>query len=156
MSIALVRLDDRLIHGQVVIGWAQPLGIRRIALVDDRVHANEWEQDIYRVGVPPQIAVEFVSVDQAVDRYPEWSESEERVLVLVGDVGHATRLCAAARIDALNVGGVHQAEGRTERLAYVYLTPDEADGLAALASSGVEVTAQAVPSSKIVRLEDLT
>ena len=52
--------------------------------------------------------------------------------------------------------GVHQAEGRTERLAYVYLTEDEASHLTAIATAGVEVTAQAVPSSKAVPLESLT
>lgn len=153
MSIALVRLDDRLIHGQVVMGWAQPLGIRRIALVDDRVSANDWQQDIYRIGVPPEIAVEFVSLDEGAERFSGWVASDERVLVLVGDIDHAARLCAAADIGALNLGGIHQAEGRTERLAYVFLTDQEVGDLQALATRGVDISAQAVPSSKQVPLE---
>ena len=44
MSIALFRIDDRLIHGQVVVGWGQPLELRFIVLVDDEVAGSEWEQ----------------------------------------------------------------------------------------------------------------
>ena len=46
MSIVLVRVDDRLIHGQVVVGWVQALGAQRIVLVDDEVSANAWEREL--------------------------------------------------------------------------------------------------------------
>jgi mannose/fructose/N-acetylgalactosamine-specific phosphotransferase system component IIB len=46
MSIVLCRIDDRLIHGQVVIGWGRPLGIDLIILVDDQVAGTPWEQDL--------------------------------------------------------------------------------------------------------------
>src|SRR5260221_5963480 len=57
MSIALYRLDDRLIHGQVVVGWGKPLNVGFIVLVHDAVRANAWEQELYRMGGPPEIEV---------------------------------------------------------------------------------------------------
>ncbi len=57
MSIALFRIDDRLIHGQVVVGWGQPLHVGFIVLVDDAVRASPWEQDLYRMGVPSDVEV---------------------------------------------------------------------------------------------------
>jgi hypothetical protein len=62
MSIMLCRIDDRLIHGQVVVGWGRPMGINLIILVDDQVAASEWEQELYRMAVAPDIEVRFVSV----------------------------------------------------------------------------------------------
>ena len=53
MPIELYRIDDRLIHGQVVVGWGQPLSLRFIVLVDDEVASSDWEQELYRMGVPP-------------------------------------------------------------------------------------------------------
>ena len=55
MTLALYRIDDRLIHGQVVVGWGQPLNVTFIILVDDEVRGSDWEQDLYRMGVPPEM-----------------------------------------------------------------------------------------------------
>ena len=79
MPIALARIDDRLIHGQVVIGWGVPLGVRLIALVDDDVAANAWEQEIYRMAVPPGVEVEFVTRDAAISSLRRW-EGDPRTL----------------------------------------------------------------------------
>ena len=72
MSLVLYRIDDRLIHGQVVIGWGRPLDVGFVALVDDQVAASDWEQDLYRMGVPPEVEVFFASVIDAVRLAPEW------------------------------------------------------------------------------------
>lgn len=152
-----MRVDDRLIHGQVVVGWARPLGIRRIVLVDDAVRASEWEQQIYRVGVPSDVAVEFASVAEAVAALPTWAQAAEAVLILVGDVETLFRMCTQAPnlVRRVNLGGLHHSDGRSRRADYVYLSANEEALLRQLAGSGVEVTAQALPSSKPLTLEDL-
>ena len=65
MPIVLCRIDDRLIHGQVVLGWGRPLGIERIVLVNDEVAASPWEQDLYRMAVPAEIELRFASIAAA-------------------------------------------------------------------------------------------
>lgn len=156
MTIALVRLDDRLIHGQVVIGWGQPLNARFIVLVDDEVRASPWEQDIYRMGVPAHIDVTFASVVEATRRLPEWRASDQAGILLTGNVDTLAALCAGGGIDQVNIGGVHHRSGRTERLRYVYLTDAEAVQLRRLAESGVKVTAQDVPTARAVPLSEFT
>lgn len=152
MSIALYRLDDRLIHGQVVVGWGQPLSCGFIVLVDDEVRESDWEQDLYRMGVPDAMEVIFASVDEAAARLPEW-EADHRVgIVLMGDIDTAAALAQRTRLRRLNIGGVHHRPGRVERLRYVYLTPDEAAKLRALAARGVDVQAQDVPTARPVPL----
>src|ERR1051325_3089202 len=71
MSIALYRIDDRLIHGQVVVGWGKRLNVGFIVLVDDAVRASTWEQELYRMGVPPDIDVVFASTAEALTCLPE-------------------------------------------------------------------------------------
>ena len=65
MPIVLCRVDDRLVHGQVVIGWGRPLGVEFIVLVDEGVAASPWEQDLYRMAVPPEIEIRFATVAEA-------------------------------------------------------------------------------------------
>ncbi|MEQ1691958.1 MAG: PTS sugar transporter subunit IIB [Gemmatimonas sp.] len=157
MPIALYRIDDRLIHGQVVVGWGQPLELRFIVLVDDEVAASEWEQELYRMGVPPEMRVHFLAVDDAVAALPGFQSDEHAGIVLVGDIGTMTRLVerVAGTIRAVNVGGVHHSPGRTPRLRYVFLTAAEEEGLRAIERLGVEVTAQDVPSTRPVPLDEL-
>jgi D-glucosaminate PTS system EIIB component len=176
MSLVLFRIDDRLIHGQVVVGWGQRLGVAFIVLVDDAVRANVWEQELYRMGVPPAMDVIFASVAEATAHLAEWERDPRPGILLTGDVDTMVAVCeactagragpgargaaatppgegkaapAAAR-PRVNVGGVHAREGRIERLHYVFLSEEEAAKLRALAERGVEVTAQDLPSAKPV------
>ena len=157
MTIALYRIDDRLIHGQVVVGWGQPLELRFIVLVDDEVAASEWEQELYRMGVPPEMSVYFYGVEEAAKALPELQRDERPGIVLVGDVDTMVRLAGRANgtIKTVNVGGVHHSPGRTPRLRYVFLTAAEEDGLQQIEKLGVEVTAQDVPSTRPMPLEEL-
>jgi PTS system mannose-specific IIB component/fructoselysine and glucoselysine-specific PTS system IIB component len=157
MSLALYRIDDRLIHGQVVVGWGQPLDVSFIVLVDDEVRESDWEQDLYRMGVPPHIEVVFASVDEAATQLPAWDTDPRVGILLVGDIDTAAALAARSdQVTRINVGGIHHRAGRTERLRYVYLTEDEAAKLRQLAGRGVEVTAQDVPSARAVPVGEFT
>jgi len=157
MPIELYRIDDRLIHGQVVVGWGQPLELRFIVLVDDEVAASEWEQELYRMGVPPEMSVYFFAVDDAAVALPDLQHDDRPGIVLVGDVETMSRLVSQAHgsIRAVNVGGVHHSPGRTPRLRYVFLTPAEEEGLRTIEKLGAEVTAQDVPSTRPMPLEEL-
>ena len=157
MSLALYRIDDRLIHGQVVVGWGQPLHVSFIVLVDDEVSSSDWEQDLYRMGVPPEIEVVFASVDRAAELFSTW-EADARVgILLVGDIDTAVALAnRIPQVQRFNVGGVHHRAGRKERLRFVYLTDDEAGKLRALAARGVEVSAQDVPTARPVPIGEFT
>jgi len=156
MSVVLVRVDDRLIHGQVVVGWGQALGATHLVLVDDAVAASEWEREIYRMGVPPDMTVDFASVDEAARRIAEWEGTRHRTILVLNDVAAAVQLCRLApQVKRVNLGGVHQGPGRRRRLPYVFMTDDEAGALGELASRGVEVTAQDVPTASAVPIGDL-
>ncbi len=157
MSIVLCRVDDRLVHGQVVVGWGRPLDLNRIVLVDDEVRASAWEQELYRMAAPPEIAVEFVSAAEAASRLAGWQAGRERVLVLVGTIATVAELLhrAPGALPKLNLGGIHSGAGRRERLRYLYLSDEEIVMLRELAREGVEVSAQDVPSSRPVPLKEL-
>lgn len=157
MPIRLCRIDDRLIHGQVVLGWARALGIAHIALVDDEVAASAWEQDLYRMAVPSELTVEFVDTDTGRRRLAEWQAASSAVLILTGNIETMTRLLAgAAHPPAVNLGGIHHRDGRTERLPYLYLSDDELAELRRLRAAGIAVSAEDVPGAGAVRLEALT
>ena len=156
MAILLYRVDDRLVHGQVILGWGRPMGIDFILLVDDQVRESPWEQDLYRMGVPAGIEVIFASGAEAAIAVPRYNEDSRRGIVLAGEIGTITALRrAGVAIPGLNLGGIHHKPGRIERLPYLYLTDEEVKELEALQESGVEVSAQDLPTANPVPLRSL-
>ena len=156
MAIELYRIDDRLIHGQVVVGWGQPLRVGFIVLVDDEVAASEWEQELYRMGVPPEMELYFASVNDAAERLDTWRRDQRPGILLTVDIDTMRRLVERApSIQTVNLGGIHHRAGRAERLRYIYLTSEEERELRALASRGIDVTAQDVPSARPLPLREL-
>ncbi len=148
MTVELVRLDDRLVHGQVVVGWGQALAISLVVLVDDRVRESDWEQELYRVGMPPEMDLQFASVAEAVAGMETWAHSARKTLVLTGDIDSLVRLVEGAAIRRVTIGGVHQQADRRQRLRYVYLSDRESAQLRRLVDCGVELSAQDVPTAK--------
>ena len=156
MAIELFRIDDRLIHGQVVVGWGQPLDLTFIVLVDDEVATSEWEQELYRMGVPPEMEVHFDTVESAAAKLGEYQRDERRGALLTGDIETMTRLVElTGAIDRVNLGGIHHRTGRTQRLRYIFLAPDEEQSLRALAARGVDVSAQDVPAARPLALQEV-
>jgi mannose/fructose/N-acetylgalactosamine-specific phosphotransferase system component IIB len=158
MSIVLCRVDDRLIHGQVVIGWGRPLGINLIILVDDQVATSAWEQELYRMAVTPDIEVRFVTVAQAAGEMAGWEANGKRGLVLTGDLETMAALHRASPklVHKINLGGIHHRPGRRERLPFVYLSDQELKTLQELEADGAVITAQDLPTTSPVSLRGLS
>jgi mannose/fructose/N-acetylgalactosamine-specific phosphotransferase system component IIB len=156
VPVELYRIDDRLIHGQVVVGWGQPLDVGYIVLVDDAVAQSEWEQELYRMGVPPTMDVFFDSEADFPSHYARYASDRRPGIVVTGTVATMLHLAEALpAITAVNVGGLHHQPGRRQRLRYVFLTETEADELARLGARGVAVTAQDLPGCRPVPLGEI-
>lgn len=156
MSIELFRIDDRLIHGQVVVGWAQPLDVSFIVLVDDEVADSDWEQELYRMGVPPNVQLYFDTVEQAAQKLAGYIADERKGILLTGDIATMKRLIQASGIvQKCNLGGIHHKSGRNQRMRYVFLSPEEEQVLRDIAAGGVEISAQDVPAAREVPLNDV-
>jgi PTS system mannose-specific IIB component/fructoselysine and glucoselysine-specific PTS system IIB component len=158
MPIVLFRVDERLIHGQVVVGWGGPLHADRIVVVDDDLADSPWEQELYCLGVPAEIEARFLSVAEARSSLPTWRADGHRTIVLVRDVATAGRMAegGALKGDEVNLGGIHFAEGRARILSYLHLRPDEQAELRRIAATGAEVSARDLPAGRRVTLDELT
>jgi PTS system mannose-specific IIB component/fructoselysine and glucoselysine-specific PTS system IIB component len=157
VGLDIYRIDDRLIHGQVVVGWGQPLDLRFLVLVDDEVAASEWEQELYRMGVPPEMEVFFESVDSAARSLERYQREQRHGMLLTRDIATMKRLVQATRgsIRRVNVGGIHYKPGRTQKLRYLFLTPAEERELEELEAQGVEVSAQDLPAARPLPLHEI-
>ena len=157
MPILLFRVDDRLIHGQVVVGWGAQIGLDFIVVINDDLAQSGWEKDLYRAGLPESVEAYFSSVDEAVEKLPTWGDAKKRGFVLTRDIATMRRLVDHGVLSGveINLGGIHDAPGRHRVLPYLFLSDDDRTELRRLQGADVRVSAQDVPSAKKVDLDEL-
>ncbi|MDP2470041.1 MAG: PTS sugar transporter subunit IIB [Candidatus Palauibacterales bacterium] len=157
MTLTLFRIDERLLHGQVIVGWGMRLGIDYYVVVDDELAASEWEQDIYGAGLPEQTKVEFVTTEQAIERFQQLDSLPGRGALLTRGTGEMRTLAESGVLAGrrVNLGGLHATSERRRVLTYVHLTQEEAGDLEAIQAASTGVTARDLPAGKEVDLQDL-
>lgn len=157
MTLDLFRIDERLLHGQVIVGWGMRLGLERYVIVDDDLAESDWEQDLYAAGLPEDVPVVFLAEAEIDARLPRLIEAPGRGALLTRTTS-AMRAIADAGLLAgrrVNLGGLHEATGRRSVLRYVSLRPEEVADLRAIEVAGGRVSARDLPTSRAVGLEEL-
>jgi mannose/fructose/N-acetylgalactosamine-specific phosphotransferase system component IIB len=156
MTWVLQRVDDRLIHGQVVVAWGNHLAPRRIWVVDDVSAANAWERDLLASTGPPGVEIKVVSVAQAIESYRSEAEATGPAFLLLRDLKTALALAEAGlALHTLNLGGLHYAPGKSKINEYVYLDEADRERARRLIAYGVLLEVQDVPASRSVPLAAL-
>jgi mannose/fructose/N-acetylgalactosamine-specific phosphotransferase system component IIB len=146
MPIIFYRIDERLIHGQVVVGWGNSLRADRIALANDKVAANPWERELYLACVPPEINATIHSVDEVTNLILEDGFKKEKTVLLVDSPFDILRMVeGGAPVPRVNVGGLHARQGRRRILPYLYLSAEEISAFKKLFLLGIRCECRDVP-----------
>ncbi len=155
MTLQLFRIDDRLIHGQVVIGWANYLKSRQIILCDDSVCSNEWERELYLSVVPEQMDAQVLTINQLSELMRTGSDLSRTIIVINSPlVLEKLETLGVAPVE-VNVGGIHYKEGREQYLSYLYLSPEEVESFKRLIEHGLILNCQDVPGAKVRPLKSV-
>ncbi len=155
--ISLVRVDNRLLHGQVLEAWMPKLGATTVVVADDEAALSPLARAAMTLCVPCEVPARVERM-AAVD-FAALADSKAIVLLLVRDVAgllEATRRgLTPARAPLLNLGNIHFAMGRRPVTPSVYLTAGELEALKGLAAAGYSVEARAIPTEEPLGLEEL-
>jgi N-acetylgalactosamine PTS system EIIB component len=155
--IALVRVDNRLLHGQVLETWVPKLGVEEVVVADDEAAASDLARAAMTLCVPPELPARIVALGQ-VD-WPGLAASPARVLVLLRDVPALARARAAGLAPSLagrvNVGNVHFGAGRRPVTPSVFLSESEVRTLREVAAAGFELEARAIPSEPPAGIDEI-
>ncbi len=152
--IAIVRIDDRLIHGQVVEGWVNFLKATTILVADDAVAANPLQRSIMELAAPAGLKVVIGRVEEVCRKLRDGLPDSERAILLFSrplDVLRAIRSGLECR--ALNIGGMHYGPGKRKLMDALAVNDDDLLALEEIAETGVKVAVQAVPTQRPTPLE---
>lgn len=156
MALKLVRVDDRLIHGQVVAVWLKAVGADRIIIVDDRTAQDAFLTEVLTLAAPPGVPVEVYGLADGTERVARAASDDEQVFVLMRSPITALRLREAGiQFDKLNVGGIGAGPGRKPLYKNISANAEELEAMRALERSGTRVELRIVPDDRGVAFASL-
>jgi len=149
MDVQLFRIDDRLIHGQVVLGWARPLKSERILLCDDEVSASDWEKELYCTCVPGGLETLIWNVNETAEFLSKEDNPSDKTIVLVKDPKVVMEIVNKGYVPgSINLGGLHFNDHRKRYLPYVYMNDEEVTQIHWLLDKGISMYCQDIPTGK--------
>jgi PTS system mannose-specific IIB component len=155
--ILLVRVDNRLIHGQILETWVPRLAAKEVVVADDDAAASPLARAALTLCVPPELTVRIEKI--AAVGWAELAASKVPTLVILRDVeglvqARASGL-AAAMTPAVNLGNIHFAADRRSVTASVFLARREIDALRDLERAGFRVEARPIPTEPPLGLDEI-
>lgn len=147
MNLVLTRVDNRLIHGQVLESWVPHVQANCILVANDDIAANPLKKLMMKASVPSRMRVEIETVDAIVHLLLSEVLAEYRILLLFGtpaDALRAYRLGLSYR--QLNLGNLHADGGKERFSCTVFLDVADFDDLESLEQAGISITARCIPA----------
>lgn len=156
MKAALIRIDQRLIHGQVVGLWFKEHGFDRILAIDDTLAKDPFMQRVYASAAPARTKVQIVSVEDAVKCFKQGDYDNGTYMVLFRDVETTHRAWQEGfPIDRLQIGNLEGQTGAKFIHRNSRLTENHLPLLTEMLEGEVDVYVQSVPLDKPVKLKNL-
>lgn len=145
-KVTLARVDDRLIHGEVVSVWTPSLSINRIYVVDDGVAADKFNSRVIKALAPNGVKVNVYNVEKAAEKLKGDERPSEKLLILAKTPLTFERLIeSGVEIDAVNLGGMGLRDERTTFIKNVACDANERECIKRMLDKGVDVYYQLVP-----------
>lgn len=155
MSIELVRIDDRLIHGQIATTWINDYNIEQVLIVDDNVVQDKMQQSVISMTAPANVKVKVFGVDSFIGIYKKNPIKRRTMIVLTNSIDAYRLLAGGVQIDYLNVGGMWYLDGRTKIARAVSVTPEEREAFKKIIEMGIDVRIQMIPRDEIVEMKNV-
>lgn len=158
MLINTLRIDDRLIHGQIVTQWIAASSATMIIVADDVASQDATQQMLLKLTVPTGIILNILSIAD-VAQFIKSDTSNHKVLLIVRNPKAAYDLLSAGysfkNVNIGNISNTASRVGRKKLLPFIYVEPDDINYLKQLISRGINLEIRAIPSDKPIPFQDL-
>ncbi|WP_194444920.1 PTS sugar transporter subunit IIB [Klebsiella pneumoniae] len=153
--IKLVRIDYRLLHGQVVFAWTRALDIDHIIVANAKAAADAFITMSLNLAKPAGVTLDIATVEQAAEKLNSGKLDHKKVMVVLGNTAETLALVEKVPgISAINYGGLPQKEGARQFGKAIYLTEEEIAHSRALKEKGIRLEIRQVPAHSAELLND--
>jgi PTS system mannose-specific IIB component len=146
MSIVLVRIDDRLIHGQIVQGWLKAVDINVILVVSDIVAKDAMQQVLMNMAMPSNVKLDIKGLEDAVSVVLSEQYVKAKVMILAASPYEILYMIKnGVNFKSLNIGGMHFVHGKRQLLYNFYVDDNDVENLHKIYYRGVEIEGRVLP-----------
>jgi mannose/fructose/N-acetylgalactosamine-specific phosphotransferase system component IIB len=154
MSLVLVRIDDRLVHGQVVVGWGIHLKPNRIILCSDTIASSPWEKEIYmgaEATAPYPLTISVLTTDETLLFLNDTGSENEKIVILVETPQDVLELVKKGlKVEKINVGGMHYKQGKRRLASYIFVDNLDISCFKEISKMKIELEGRDVPTGKTI------
>lgn len=156
MKIGLVRIDDRLIHGQVATRWTKETNVSRIIVVSDEVAADKVRKTLLTQVAPPGVSAHVVDVDKMVRVWNNPKYARDRVMLLFTNPTDVVRVVEqGVEVKSVNIGGMAFRQGKTQVNNAVSVDDKDIEAFKKLNARGIELEVRKVSNDPRLKMMDL-
>ncbi len=144
MPINVFRIDDRLVHGQVIEGWMRQLGLNRLIVASNSIPVSL--RHLMRLSIPPDIILDIVGTSSVAELLSKPGVLEDRIMLLVASPLDAYSIVVSGvRVDKINIGGMHYAPGRRQLVKAVSVSDSDIEIFKKLKGKGIKLEIRLLP-----------
>lgn len=155
MSIEIIRVDDRLIHGQVAIGWTRSRGINTILAIDDATAKDRMQCQLMKMATPPGVTPYFLTVDDAAEKILKDTYKNKKVMILVKGPAELSALFdKGIEMSEVNIGNQRSGENKIQLASQMFATKEELNLWKQISDKGIKLYAQGVPGGAYLNVNE--
>ena len=158
MSLDLVRIDDRLVHGQVVVGWGTYLKTTKIFLCSDAIAQSEIESEMFKGAeetAPHPLSVEIFTQEQTINEVKKNQLKEKIILLVETPQEILTLITSGLKIAKVNIGGMYYKAGKRALAPYIYVDDDDILCFRKILQLGIQLEGKDIPIGKAIDISKL-
>lgn len=153
--IKLLRVDDRLLHGQVAMVWTKNLGIYTIVIANDSVASDEFLKMTLGLAKPMDVELKIENVENAIKYMKVNMESRQNVMVIINNLSDAEKILKETSVKSLNIGNLRERKDSVRYSRSMTLTSEDVRICKELIDAGVELELRMIPEEKKVLIKNL-
>lgn len=156
----MIRVDDRLIHGQVALLWTKQLGINRIIVANDKVANSQLQKNALLMAAPEGVKVAIVPVDKAIKLVNDPRANSLKILMIVNNISDLKKLVervkSCGKVDLANYGRISGDINKMKKItSTVYLTSNDEKMVNEIIKKADNFVYQPLPTDKPEKIVDL-
>ncbi|AXX65225.1 PTS mannose/fructose/sorbose transporter subunit IIB [Bombilactobacillus bombi] len=155
MTVKFCRIDDRLIHGQVVTTWLNVYKIEQVIIVNETVAKDKIQSKVLEMSIPSNVKLHIFSPDKFLRVTKKAPITRSTMLLFTNPFDVEKLIQNGFEIDKLNVGGMRGNDQRKQYTKAVFLTNDEKTAFERLIAQGVDVEIQMIPTNPAEKMSEV-